>query len=342
MRLLLILRIITNFSIMIFSDFIGNEKIKNQLTYLQQSNRLPHAIIIEGEEGLGKHVLAREIALNLFCRAENPPCRNCPQCSKVLKGIHPDVYEFTATGAKNSFKVDDVRNIIEDAYVRPNEADYKVFILGNCQGMNANAQNALLKILEEPPSYVLFILTTTTKSAMLETVLSRSVVMSVEGVEPSRAAEYICSKDAGIDYADALNAATIWNGNIGKAIESLKDGMLSKIAEITGNICTALVADKEYDLLKACSVFENDRDMLITSLTMMKSVLRDSLMYNKNADMLSGQEDIVRLLASRLSRDKTVKLIDACDRVRALAEKNGNRPILITKLCYELRRAQCR
>ena len=327
---------------MFFSNFIGNEKIKERLTYLEQANRLPHAVIIEGEEGLGKHVLALDIVLNLFCRSENSPCLECPQCSKVLKHIHPDVYEFTATGAKNSFKVDDVRNVIEDAYVRPNEADYKVFILGNCQGMNANAQNALLKILEEPPSYVLFILTTTSKSAMLETVLSRSVVISVDGVEPASAAEYICSKNDGIDYADALSAATLWNGNIGKALESLNDGKLSKIGEITGNVCRALVSDREYDLLKACSVFEDDRDTLVASLNMMKAVFRDSLLYSQNGGMISGQTEIVGLIAPRLSREKIIKLINVCDELRVLTEKNGNRPILITKLWYELRRAQGR
>lgn len=327
---------------MIFSDFIGNEKIKDRLTFLQQSGRLPHAIIIEGEQGLGKHILAREIALNLLCKSDNPPCRNCAQCSKVLKGIHPDIYEFTADGTKNSFKVDDVRRVIEDAYVQPNEADYKIFILGNCHGMNANAQNAILKILEEPPSYVLFILTTVSKSALLETVLSRSVVITVKGVECAKAAEYICDKYKDAAYEDALNAVTVWNGNIGKAIESLNDGMFSKISSVTANVCRCLVSDKEYDLLKACSVFEGDRDTLITCLSMMKTVFRDALMFSSGVDIISGQEDVVKLLCERLSKQKIINLISACDNIRVLAEKNGNKPILNTKLCYELRRAQSR
>lgn len=327
---------------MIFSDFIGNDKIKDQLTYLQQSQRLPHAIIIEGEQGLGKHILAREIALNLLCKDENSPCRSCAQCSKVLKGVHPDVYEFTATGLKNSFKVDDIRDIIKDVYVQPNEADCKIYILGNCQGMNANAQNAFLKVLEEPPEYVLFILTTTSKSALLETVLSRSVVLNVDGVEITKAAEYICSKDSNIAYEDAINAATVWNGNIGKAIESLNDGMLSKISDISSNICRCIVSDKEYDLLKACSVLEGDRDTLIACLSMMKTVFRDALLFSDNSSVISGQTDTVKLLSSRLSKQKIVKLISACDNIRVLAEKNGNQPILNTKLCYELRVAQGR
>lgn len=328
---------------MVFSDFIGNEKVKEQLTFLHEAGRLPHAVIIEGDAGLGKRTLAREIALNLFCRADGErPCRVCPQCSKVLKGFHPDLYEYSSSGAARSFHVDEVRKVKEDVFVQPNEADYKVYILGNCQGMNESAQNAILKILEEPPQYAIFILTTTTKSAMLETVLSRSVVISVEGVENNKAAEYICSKDENIDYADALNAVSIWNGNIGKALESLNDGKLSKISSVANDLCLAMLSNNEYDLLKACSVFERDKETLVSTLGLMKTIMRDALLYSDKSDVLSGQVETVKTLSSRLSREKLLKLVEACDNIRILAEKNGNNAILITKLCYELRRAQSR
>ena len=183
-----------------FTDFVGNEKIKQQLSFLQASGRLPHAFVIEGEQGMGKRTLAREIALNLFCRGEDKPCRQCPQCSKVLKNIHPDIYEYSATGGARSFHVDVVRDVKDNVYVSPNEADYKIYILGNCQCMNESAQNALLKVLEEPPEYAVFFLTVDNKSALLETVLSRSTVISVEGVSANIGADYICSHNPDIDY----------------------------------------------------------------------------------------------------------------------------------------------
>ena len=117
-----------------FTDFLGNEKLKEQISSLAESGRLPHAIVIEGDEGLGKRTFAREIALNLFCRSDGErPCRNCAQCSKVLKGVHPDVFEYSATGGARSFHVDVVRDVIDDVIVKPNEAQYKIYILGNCQ-----------------------------------------------------------------------------------------------------------------------------------------------------------------------------------------------------------------
>lgn len=323
-----------------FTDFIGNEKIKEQLTFLQESGRLPHAIVIEGEAGIGKRTLAKEIALNLLCRGDDKPCRACPQCSKVTKGIHPDVYEYSASGGPRSFHVDVVRDVRDDVFMQPNEADYKVYILGNCQGMSDSAQNAILKILEEPPEYAIFILTTTTKSALLETVLSRSVVITLEGVDAKLGADYICARDSEIDYDSAYSAVSAWNGNIGKAVESLGDGKLSEITACANEICTALVSQNEYDLLEIfMKKFQKDNAGLIMLLSFLKTVFRDALVYGNSADLMSGQSDSVKLLASRLSKDKILKLIATVDNIRTLAEHNSYNAILITKICYDLRKS---
>lgn len=322
-----------------FKDFIGNNKIKEQLSVLNASGRLPHAIILEGEEGLGKKTLAREIALNLFCRSnDEAPCRECPQCIKVLKQIHPDIYEYSAPGTPRSFSIKTVREIRDDVYMSPNEADYKVYILGNCQCMTVEAQNALLKVLEEPPAYAVFILTATTKSAMLETVLSRSVVITLDGVDAKLGADYICSKDETIDYNDAYNAMSVWNGNIGKAIQSLSDGKLSKISSVSNDICEAMLGENEYDLLTACSVFQNDRATLLNVLVHLKTIFRDAMLYG-STEILSGNEQMAKHLSLRLNKIKLLKLIEACDNMRILTQNNGNNAILITKICYELRRA---
>ncbi len=320
-----------------FTDFIGNEKIKNQLIYLCEAERLPHAIIIEGDEGLGKRTLARELALNLLCRGGDKPCRECSQCRKVMKGVHPDVIEYSAPDQPGKFPIKKVRELRDDAFTKPNEADYKIYILANCQSMLAPAQNALLKILEEPPSYAIFILCVTNKSAMLETVLSRAVVITLEGVPAAQGAEYICKKDEAVDYADALSACEIWNGNIGKALTSLSDGKFSKIAEVSNEVARALVKESEYELIKACSVFQRDGEMLKASLSVLKAIFRDALV--SDGSLTSGQGDTVKMLSSRLSRDKLLRLIEVCDNITRLTDRNANNGILITKLCYDLRRA---
>ena len=320
-----------------FNDFLGNEKIKEQLSVLIETKRLPHAIILEGEEGMGKRTLARNIALNLFCRGEEKPCLECAQCKKVLKEIHPDLYEYTAPDRTAGFHVDKVREVIDDAGVKPNEADYKVYILGNAQSMNLNSQNALLKLLEEPPSYAVFILTVTNKSAMLETVLSRSVMFTLEGAPQNEAAEYICQKDENVTFDEAYKALEVWGGNIGKALETLNDGKLSKISDLANEMATNLIKDSEYELLKTCSNFVRDNETLLSTLVLLKAIFRDALFIE--VDSISGQRETAKLLSNRLSRKKLLRLTEACDNICRMIKRNGNNAILVTKACYELRRA---
>ncbi len=326
-----------------FETFLGNQKVKEQLGILIETKRFPHALIIEGDEGIGKKTLAKEIALSLMCLSdEERPCRVCAQCKKVIKMIHPDICEFGPDESKKSrpFSVNTVRDIINDAAIKPNESQYKIYFLYECERMTVEAQNALLKLIEEPPEYAVFILCTTTKSAFLETVLSRSVVISLQGVDFAEGARYICDNNPDIDYNDALHSLTVCNGNIGKALESLTDGKLQKYIEIANNIALASISANEYDLIKECSVFERDKNTLIGALTFLKMILRDAVIAS--GEMLSNQNETVKKLSSVLSKRKLLKMSDACSRIIYLAQGNGNNAILITKLCYELRKAQGR
>ena len=328
-----------------FERFIGNKKLKEQLSLLLETQRFPHAVIIEGDEGLGKKTLAAEIALALVCSADSErPCRECSQCRKALKGIHPDIIEFSPDESKKSrpFSVDVVRDIIKDAAVKPNEARFKVYILKECERMNIQAQNALLKIIEEPPEHAIFLLCTTSKSLFLETVLSRSIVLSVEGVDCSQGANYICESHPEYEYNDVFQALNLSGGNIGKALETLGDGNLKKLMDIANSVALASISSYEYELIKACSVLEKDRDVIIGALTFMKSILRDALLYDSKCEMLSNQAETVKKLASSLSKAKLLKMIEVCDNIIFCAKGNGNNALLITKLCFDLRRAQQR
>lgn len=320
-------------------DFIGNKRIIEQLGYLIDSGRFPHALVIEGEQGLGKRTLAKLLAAALVCRGDEKPCMSCAQCHKAMQNIHPDIFEHSAAGGVNSFHVDVIRNVVGDAFMRPNEAEHKVYILGNADCMSVSAQNALLKVLEEPPSYVVFILTAQSKSLLLETVLSRSVVVSLESVDNEEGAGYICSKNSDVDYASALNAMKTFNGNIGKALNSLSDSRTYELTMTCCNICRALVDDNEYELLKACSAFQKDRQSVVFACEFLKNIFRDALVFADNGDCLSGQRDTARLLKTKLSRQKLIDLMSVCDKLKETAIMNSNNSLLITKICYSLRQA---
>ncbi len=321
------------------TNFIGNEKVIDRLSKLMESGRFPHALIIEGEEGIGKKTLAKDIACALVCRGNDKPCGECSQCKKAIAAIHPDISEYIPAGTANSFHVDTVRNIINDAYVQPNEADYKIYILANAHCMNQNAQNALLKILEEPPKYVVFILTTNSKSALLSTVLSRSVCVSLEGVDIERAANYITSHCENVDYNTAKKTVETFNGNIGKAIDSLQDSKTSELVDVCNKICKALATSNEYEMMTLCSVFQKDRQGVVFACDLLKSIFRDAHFAGESSEHISGQEESAALLKSSLSRQSLIKLINTCDELKSTALSNANNALLITKFCYSLNRA---
>lgn len=320
-----------------FKYFLGNEKVKEQISYLINSSRLPHAIIIEGEEGTGKRTLAREIAAALVCRgSEEAPCYECSQCNKAVKGVHPDIYEYSASGGARSFHVDAVREIINDVYMSPNEADYKVYILGNAHCMNESAQNAILKILEEPPSYAVFILTAVNKSMLLETVLSRAVTLSIGGVDAQTGAQYITEQNPDIDYGSAYNAVNALGGNIGKAAESLEGGRLKELTELANAIALGIIADNEYELLKTVSAFGKNRQDMLSALSLLKIILRDAV---SGGEVLSGQSETVGILKNKLTKSRLLNLFGTTESLIEMADKNANAALLITKICYSLREA---
>ncbi|MCH5316871.1 MAG: hypothetical protein J1E05_02735 [Eubacterium sp.] len=323
-----------------FSRFIGNEKVKEQLSFLISSKRLPHAIVLEGEEGIGKRTLAREIACALVCRGSaERPCGECAQCKKAQKGIHPDIFEYSAAGGARSFHVDVVREVINSVYMSPNEAENRIYILGNAHCMNESAQNAILKVLEEPPAYAVFILTVSSRTMLLETVLSRSVVISLDGVDAALGAEYICAHNENTDYSEALEAMIAFKGNIGKASESLIGGKMQKTVEMVNKLCAAIAADREYELIKCGSAFSKDRQELVTVLELLKTVFRDALIGSKTGELLSGQAEAVKMLSQKFAQKRLLKLYNTAEELIEMANKNANNALLITKVCYSLREA---
>ena len=200
-------------------NFIGNSEIKNTIKSAVSCGRFPHAFIIEGEEGSGRKTLAKLIAAAAVCSDTNAPCGNCRECELVLNDGHCDVLTYAPDGA--TFKVDAVRDIRNDAYIMPIEAKRKVNILLDCDKMNDSAQNAFLKVLEEPPSFMVFILICHSASFLLPTVRSRCVTLSVTNPDTQEAAAFIKQK-TNADEEAIISALESSNGNIGQALLYLK------------------------------------------------------------------------------------------------------------------------
>ena len=156
-------------------------RIAAQIANMVKTNRIPHAVLIEGNSIDVRDNSAMYLAAAMMCRSENKPCRLCRDCKKIFQGIHPDISVLGDDPKKKLIKVDEIRQLRRDAFIKPNEAECRVFIIKNAENMNDEAQNALLKLLEEPPETVGLILCASSGSKLLSTVRSRVIKVNVDG-----------------------------------------------------------------------------------------------------------------------------------------------------------------
>ena len=157
---------------MSFDTLLGNEQLKQNLTRSISAGHISHFYLISGPAGSGKHTLAKLLGAAILCRSAQKPCMSCPACRKVLSGAHPD-FITVDDPEKKTVPVDLIRQARADMYIQPNESEYKLYLFPRAQDMGLPGQNALLKVLEEPPAYGVFLLLTDNPNKLLPTVRSR-------------------------------------------------------------------------------------------------------------------------------------------------------------------------
>jgi len=203
-----------------FSDIIGQQHIKEHFQSAVINGTLSHAYIINGEKSSGKSMLAKAFAMAIMCdMGGSEPCLECDSCKKILNRCNPDVINLVRDQKKKTdvIGIDEIRSqIISGMYDRPYYGDRKVYIIEDADKMNVQAQNALLKTLEEPPGYAVLILTTTNASRLLPTILSRCIVLNMRPVTDKVIRKYLREQDKFLDDTiDVIIAMA--SGNIGKA-----------------------------------------------------------------------------------------------------------------------------
>lgn len=201
----------------------GNARVKEAVTSMISLRRIPHAILIDGDKGTGRHTLARYIAQAAVCGKDNAPCGECRSCRVAKSGAHPDITFISPEEGKKFINVGQIRTLRAEAFVKPHMSKRRVFVINTAETMNESAQNAFLKVLEEPPEGVIFILVSLSASELLETVVSRCTRLSLVPPDIDMAIRYISENT---DYGRELIAAAAeeTGGNIGAALGILSDG----------------------------------------------------------------------------------------------------------------------
>ena len=237
----------------------GIKELKKILSSALEEGFISHAVLIEGEHGAGKKELALWLASAMLCREKNAPCGTCSVCKKIAGGNHPDVSFVLPEGKKQSIGIDGIREMKETLWLMPNESAQKIYIIPNADIMTPEAQNALLKSLEEPPSHVRFILTSDNKNLLLDTIISRVTVYKLETATGEECAEELLNNFAGLSKEDALLVSMAYCGNIGAAAEALKDGKLEMI-KLAAETPALLRRARSYELISKLAPYSSDRN----------------------------------------------------------------------------------
>lgn len=235
----------------------GNERIKAAVLAAVAEDRIPHAILIEGDKGTGRHTLARFLSEAAVCGKENSPCGVCRGCHLAQTGVHPDISVTAPEDGKKSITVAQIRAVRNEAYIKPHMARRRVFVIDKADSMNEQAQNALLKVLEEPPGDIIFVLIAESAAALLDTIISRCTVLSLVPPEMPEAAEYLKNNS---DYTDGQikSALESTGGNIGAALESLGGGGTAA-QTAAKRFAQLLISGDEAQMLKITAPFEKSR-----------------------------------------------------------------------------------
>ena len=309
-----------------FSDICGHEAIKSSLQKSLALNTHSHAYIFDGIKGVGRALLAEVFAKALQCEEAVRPCNECISCRAFGASNHPDIiYVKPRTGS--SLGVDDIREQINSTvHIRPYKYEYKIFILNNADKMTPQAQNALLKTLEEPPSYAVFLLVSESFHNFLPTIISRCVVLRLKALPAKKVEDYLIG--LGYEASDAYPAAVASGGSIGAAIMLVSDESFKEDRKEIGDILNSLPNSNLWDILLLAKRLEKFKDNSARMLNFMHSWYRDALVC-KAADeeirLIQGDlSENIKLFSSRMSFKKLILGADSILGASSNLKSNGN------------------
>lgn len=324
---------------MVFPGFLGNEEVKAALQKAFSSGRFPHAVILRGEPGSGKRTLAKLIAKALVCRnREHSPCGVCPSCIRADAGSHPDIRIVEGSGVTRSLSVDAVRNITADAFRMPEEADVSVYLLFLGNRTLEAAQNKLLKLLEEPPPNVLFLLVCETAEQLLPTIRSRAQIFSLRPPSLEQAAGYVREKE-GVERERAEELAALCGGNIGRMLEELSGGEAAAAFSIAVKLAAAMMGSGEHALLEISAPMLKDRKLAREVLSRLELIFRDAcvMRFGGQAFLGSAEKEAGALCA--LPKKQLVSLTGLTEEYKGKIDRNANMTLLVTAFCAKLKEA---
>lgn len=324
-----------------FHDIIGHEEIIRHLKNAIETGKVSHSYILTGEHGSGKKLLAGTFAMTLQCEAGGTePCQKCDSCKKAIGKNHPDII-MVSHEKPGTISIDEIRDqVIHDVAIKPYCSPYKIYIVPDADLMTPQAQNALLKTIEEPPEYAVIMLLTSNGDSLLPTIRSRCVRLDLKVVDDSLVKKYLMEHLHIPDYQAEIDVSFA-HGSIGKAKEAATS---QEFSDMTSNALKLLEnANKMevYELTDAIKSLSTEKQNIADYLDIFLFWFRDVLMFKatREIDNLVFKQEInfIKEQAKERSYENLEKILDALEKTKVRLRANVNQELALELLFLTIR-----
>ncbi len=311
-----------------FADIIGQEQIREHLCNAISSGKISHAYIINGERSSGKEFIARVFAMALQCEREGiEPCGECHSCRQALGNNQPDII-YVSHEKPNTIGVEDIRTQINgDIGLKPYASPYKIYIMNEGEKMTVQAQNALLKTLEEPPEYAVILILTTQIEALLPTILSRCVVLNMKPVPDALVKKYLMEELGVPDYKANICVAFA-RGNVGKAKLLASSEEFEKVKDEAVTLVKYINDMEISEIVKAIKKISEYKFDVNDYLDILSTWYRDVLLFKatKDVNSLIFKEEIQQIMrvSDRSTYEGIETIVNALQQAKRRLEANVN------------------
>lgn len=334
------------------NEILGNERIKEHFITAVHHKKISHAYIMEGDKGSGKKMLAEAFSKILQCEGRETTglvesCGKCESCIQMEYHDHPDVI-WVSHEKPNVISVGEIREqIVNTVEIMPYKGPYKIYIVDEAEKMNAAAQNAILKTIEEPPEYAVIFLLTTNRGAFLDTILSRCILLATRPVPGTAVEKYLVEK-CSVSKEEAEFAAGFSLGNIGKAESIILSEEFRELKDLTLDILRYIHEIESYEIADKVKEYKKYKAQIDDFFDIFLMWFRDILLLKADT---SPNKDIarrkiifkneyisLRKQADKLKMDSIDYIINRINRARIRIKSNVNFDAALELLIVEARR----
>jgi len=322
-----------------FSDIIGQSSVVNRLKQIIESKRIGHAYLLVGPEGIGKKTLANIFARGIMCTSHGQrPCDVCRSCRQFNSGNHPDVYRVQK-GDKSSIGVEQIRDLLDDIHLKPYESSRKVYIIEDAHAMTAQAQNAFLKTLEEPPFFATIILLAERANELLPTILSRCQVFRMQRLTREEVCTIIV-KNLGIPKEKAMLFAGLSDGIPGKGLQLAGSQEFHQMRNDVFKFLEGIFDYSDIEKMAQWELFNQYKDRIDEILDMLAIWFRDVLVYKETGDfglvINIDKLPMIEKQASLFTLSRIRSIIESIERTRRMLKGNVNFQLAIENLLLNI------